>query len=280
MKTNSRISRLWILPAALLLFTGTAIAGQDVFTLDFDPTLELAQLGLDTSPTSLEALATGPDIDSQVRYLALVAIGRSEYAGALETLTAFCTDDVDPDLQLGAIQGLAELGDPSAVPLFQSIARSSTREASVQSALLGLARRDSPDSRRAMIALARSGEMGRGAMISIIHLFRRSPGDDSDELLRELQGHSELPVRASATIGLSERFGREFDGALVAIAAESVDDLEVWPDIVRRIEHRSGLAFESADELRSPNIDREARLRASQRMADWYESLSQRSGIK
>lgn len=83
---------------------------------DFGPTPEesLQALGIDTSAHSLRVIASDPGINSEVRYFASVALGRTkdpEHLSVLEPLLA----DINKDVRIGALIAIRTIASPSSV---------------------------------------------------------------------------------------------------------------------------------------------------------------------
>jgi hypothetical protein len=264
--SHSRFSLRLLLVAILVPAIG--YAGQDLYELDFDPIIELGNMGLDTSFQGLESTLLNEQIDPMARYYSAVAIGQAAKKQSFEILISVL-DDGSPQVVVGAITGLSELGDARAIDAYERKLNGQGPLAVQHASLMALARLNTDQARNAMAGAARNPNQIRDVRISAILLFERKPRKDSDQLFVELLKSNDSEIRARAAIGLSRRFAYEYDRTLAEMLVDETIPSYVLTDIVRQFERKSGKVFGNSRNPRMEGYSIEQKREVRNSIIDW-----------
>ncbi len=270
-----QIRRIGTLFVLTIFFSGVVLANSP---LDLSPTAEeqLQSRGIDTSSGSLISLATGEAIDSDVRYLAAVSLGRSDNPAHLATLEGLLLDD-NADVRIGALIGLRTLASNSSVDSLvhtiktdpdstvRRVAITALEAVGTESALVAILyaaeTKSNPSELRseALNALERQIKLNRINYGAVEGPLKQMVNDDSTH------------IRLAAALAIGAARDKDSVPVLIDIATEPGIDAWSASKAMRSIQRQTALDFgyfeNSIGTVKKSRLDRE---QALERLKSWW----------
>jgi len=201
-----------------------------------DPIEVLRERGLDTSEAGIRAMLADTNRPSGARHWGAMALGKLNSAGAYEILAQLLKNETDNDVRIGAVGGLAYLGDSESISLLESYLAHDPDESVRVAVLSALYRNPSEMGREVFSRTAVDTTQHLPVRVSALEGTALVQSEAVANTMRTLLIDTEPEIRARAAVALSRTHQNEALSYLVDSALDDDIPLHVWGRVVRRLQ--------------------------------------------
>lgn len=238
-----------------------------------DPKAELRRLGMDTSDFGIRDTLSNKTNTSGARYWSAMALGKSKSADAGQILTEILKYDEDHGTRLGAIGGLAYLGDSESISILENYLNHDPND-SIRMGVVSALYRNNSDIGREVLSKVVVDQTQRLSVREQALEFLALTGTPKIANTMRVLLVDELPeLRARAAVALANDHRDEALPYLVSAALDDDLSLGAWGAVLRQLQAITGDRFTKVkplDYFSGPG----PRSATNREIESWWESIS------
>jgi len=246
----------------------------DTFPSRFtDPFDRLRKLDLETSEIGIRATLSDESQSTEARYWSAIALGKSQSADAGNILEDILKNDDETDMQIGAVAGLAYLGDPKSLNILENTLNyhpNSSLRSSIISALL---RNPSQSTHDIVSRTVVDQSQELNVRLNAFQYLALTESPAIANTMRTLLADSSAELRASAAVALSREYRDEAMSHLVSAALDDDLPLEIWGDVVLRLQEMTEAKVDALKPI-DYFTNSEARSQTKIEIENWWRSIN------
>lgn len=238
-----------------------------------DPTDHLRRLGLDSTESGIRKTLADTSNNSAARYWSAMALGKSKGADAGQILAEVLENDRILDVRIGAIGGLAYLGDSGSISVLENYLNHDPNEILRESIVSALYRNNSDAGREVLRRTASDQSQVFAVRRQSLAVLSQTRTPDMANTMRVFLVDEQPELRAIAAIALSHEHGDEVISHLVNAALDENVPLSTWGNVIYRLQAITGDRFTKVKSIEYVT-NSDARLATKREIEVWWDGVT------